>query len=58
MAGEEEEKASAGGGGGGGGEGRDASCELPATFMKRSSSGMLMKDLIRQQSRSQVQVLC
>lgn len=56
MAGEEEEKASAGGGGGG--EGRDASCELPATFMKRSSSGMLMKDLIRQQSRSQVQVLC
>ncbi len=48
MAGDGEEKASAGGG---------ASCELPATFMKRSSSSMLMNDLIRQQSRSQVQVL-
>jgi len=49
MAGDGEEKVSAGGG---------ASCELPATFMKRSSSSMLMKYLIRQQSRSQVQVLC
>lgn len=49
MAGDGEEKASAGGG---------ASCELPATFMKHSSSSMLMKDLIRQQSKSQVQVLC
>lgn len=46
IAGEGEEKASAGGG---------ASCELPATFM---NSGMLMKDLIRQQSWSEVQVLC
>ncbi len=48
MAGEGEEKVSAGGG---------ASCELLATFIKRSGSSMLMKDLIRQQSRSQVQVL-
>lgn len=48
WAGEGEEKASAGGG---------ASCVLPATFIKRGSS-MQMKDLIRQQSRSQVKVLC
>lgn len=49
MAGDGEEKASAGGA---------ASSELPATSMKYCSSGMLMKELIRQQSRSQVQVLC
>lgn len=46
MAGDWEEKASAGGG---------ASRELPAT--KRPTSTMLLKDLLGQQSRSQVRVI-
>lgn len=47
WAGEGEEKATAGG---------SASCAFPAPAIKRVSS-MQMKDLIRQQSRSQVEVL-